>query len=236
MRWPGLARVAPPPIASASLPELDSQLARDLQRGCDALKLPLDSHQHALLLDYLGLLARWNKAYNLTAVRDEAQMVTRHLLDSLVIAPYIRGQRLIDVGTGAGLPGVPLAILYPEREFHLLDSNGKKTRFLFQVKTALRLDNMVVHHARAESFAADPPFDMVLSRAFASLWDMVEGCRHLLAPDGRFLAMKGAHPTGELEAVSTEYDIKAVYPLTVPGLAERRHLVEIMLRQGAGQL
>jgi 16S rRNA (guanine527-N7)-methyltransferase len=207
----------------------------DLQRGCDALELNLDSHQHALLLDYLRLLARWNKVYNLTAVRDEAQMVTRHLLDSLAIAPHIRGQRLIDVGTGAGLPGIPLAILFPEREFHLLDSNGKKTRFLFQVKTALCLDNMAVHHARVESFATDQPFDAVLSRAFASLGDMVDGCRHLLAPDGRFLAMKGAYPADELEVVSAEYEWKAVYPLVVPGLAEQRHLVEIMLRQVAGQ-
>jgi len=214
---------------------LDHQLAKDLQRGCDALELTLDLRQHALLLDYLGLLAKWNKTYNLTAVRDEAQMVTRHLLDSLVIAPHIRGQRLVDVGTGAGLPGIPMAILYPEREFHLLDSNGKKTRFLFQVKTALRLDNMVVHQARVESFMVVEPFDVVLSRAFAPLQDMVDGCRHLLAPDGRFLAMKGAYPTDELEAVSTHYELKAVYPLTVPGLAEQRHLVEIMLRQVAGQ-
>jgi len=214
---------------------LERQLAKDLQRGCDTLQLTLDSRQQALLLDYLGLLARWNKAYNLTAVRDEAQMVTRHLLDSLVIAPHIRGQRLIDVGTGAGLPGIPLAVLFPEREFHLLDSNGKKTRFLFQVKTALRLDNMVVHHARVESFVPTEPFDVVLSRAFASLGDMVDGCRHLLAPDGRFLAMKGAYPTGELEVVSTHCELKAVYPLAVPGLAEQRHLVEIMLRQVAGQ-
>jgi 16S rRNA (guanine527-N7)-methyltransferase len=214
---------------------LEHQLAKDLQRGCDTLQLPLDSRQQAQLLDYLGLLARWNKAYNLTAVRDEAQMVTRHLLDSLVIAPHIRGQRLMDVGTGAGLPGIPLAILFPEREFHLLDSNGKKTRFLFQVKTALHLDNMVVHHARVESFVPTEPFDVVLSRAFASLGDMVDGCRHLLAPDGRFLAMKGAYPTDELEAVSTHCELKAVYPLAVPGLAEQRHLVEIMLRQVAGK-
>ncbi len=224
----------PPRIASASSPELGHQLAKGLQRGCDALELTLDSRQHSLLLDYLGLLAKWNKAYNLTAVRDEAQMVTRHLLDSLVIAPHIRGQRLIDVGTGAGLPGIPMAILFPEREFHLLDSNGKKTRFLFQVKTALRLDNMVVHHARVESFAVGQLFDVVLSRAYASLRDMTDSCRHLLAPDGRFLAMKGAYPAGELEVVSTQYELKAVYPLAVPGLAEQRHLVEIMLRNGAG--
>jgi 16S rRNA (guanine527-N7)-methyltransferase len=161
------------------------------------------------------------------------QMVTRHLLDSLAIAGHLSGQRLIDVGTGAGLPGVPMAILFPEREFHLLDSNGKKTRFLFQVKTALGLDNMNVHQARVESFRADEPFDTVLSRAFASLQDMVRDCRHLLHPDGRFLAMKGVHPTAELEAVSRDYSVVAVYPLTVPGLDEQRHLVELALPRDA---
>ncbi len=200
-----------------------------LQQGCAALLLSVDARQQALLLDYLALLSRWNKTYNLTAVRDEAQMVTRHLLDSLAVAPYLTGRRLLDVGTGAGLPGVPLALVFPEREFHLLDSNGKKTRFLFQVKTALGLDNMVVHQARVESFRVAEPFDTVLSRAFASLQDMVHGCRHLLAPGGRLLAMKGAHPTQELAAVSEECAELAVYPLAVPGLNEQRHLVEIIL-------
>ena len=227
--------MGPGPIASASSPELERQLATDLRRGCDAMALGLDQGQQTQLLEYLALLARWNKAYNLTAVRDTAQMVTRHLLDSLVIAPHIHGQRLIDVGTGAGLPGIPLAILFPQRQFHLLDSNGKKTRFLFQVKTALRLDNIVVHHARVESFQPTGLFDVVLSRAFASLQDMVDGCRHLLVPNGRFLAMKGAYPADELEVVSTQCELKAVYPLAVPGLAEQRHLVEIMLRPGAGE-
>ena len=214
---------------------MERQLANDLRRGCDALALPVDARQQGLLLDYLGLLARWNKAYNLTAVRDTAQMVTRHLLDSLAIAPYLQGQRLIDVGTGAGLPGIPMAILFPQRECHLLDSNGKKTRFLFQVKTALRLDNIVVHQARVESFHIADPFDVVLSRAFASLQEMVHGCRHLLAPQGRFLAMKGVHPADELAALDTAYELSAVYALDVPGLAEQRHLVEIMRRQGAGR-
>lgn len=211
---------------------MDKQLATDLQRGCDALELSLDPAQSDLLLDYLGLLIKWNKAYNLTAVRDPGQMVSRHLLDSLVIAPHISGQRLIDVGTGAGLPGVPMAIMFPQREFHLLDSNGKKTRFLFQVKTALRLDNMTVHHERVESFRPERPFNAVLSRAFASLQDMMAGCRHLLTPEGRFLAMKGVYPTDELEAIKAQYDLQAVYPLAVPGLAEQRHLVEIKFRQG----
>jgi 16S rRNA (guanine527-N7)-methyltransferase len=154
-------------------------------------------------------------------------MVTRHLLDSLAIAPFVSGQRLLDVGTGAGLPGVPLAILFPERAFHLLDSNGKKTRFLFQVKTALGLDNMVVHQARVEAFRVAAPYDTVLSRAFASLQDMVQDCRHLLAPGGSFLAMKGALPSGELDALSQEYPQRSVFPLHVPGLDEQRHLVVI---------
>ncbi|CAA0115200.1 Ribosomal RNA small subunit methyltransferase G [Halioglobus japonicus] len=204
---------------------MESQLTSLLQQGCDDLELAVDDAQRQQLLDYLALLAKWNKAYNLTAVRDEAQMVTRHLLDSLAIAPFINRQRLIDVGTGAGLPGVPLAILFPQREFHLLDSNGKKTRFLFQVKTALGLDNMAVHHSRVEAFRAAEPYDAVLSRAFASLQDMVQGCRHLLAPDGCFLAMKGQLPSEELAPLSQDYPESAIYPLCVPGLDEQRHLV-----------
>jgi len=206
-----------------------------LQQGCAALQISVDIHQQERLLEYLALLSRWNKTYNLTAVRDETQMVTRHLLDSLAIVPYLPGQRFLDVGTGAGLPGVPLALLFPEREFHLLDSSGKKTRFLFQVKTALCLDNMVVHQARVEAFRVAEPFEAILSRAFASLQDMVHGCRHLLAPGGRILAMKGSYPTQELTAVRQQCAEVVVHPLAVPGLGEQRHLVEISLRQGSHQ-
>jgi len=208
---------------------LEQHLISQLQRGCDELRLPLDAGQQEGLLDYLALLSKWNQTYNLTAVRDEGQMVTRHLLDSLAIVPYLSGGRFIDVGTGAGLPGVPLAIARPNQEFHLLDSNGKKTRFLFQVKTALCLDNIVVHQARVETFRIAEPFDMVLSRAFASLQDMTHSCRHLLAPGGRLLAMKGVHPAQELEDISQTCTQVAVYPLVIPGLAEQRHLVEIAL-------
>jgi 16S rRNA (guanine527-N7)-methyltransferase len=210
---------------------LEQHRISQLQWGCDELSLSLDKRQQELLLDYLALLSKWNKTYNLTAVRDEEQIVTRHLLDSLAITPYLSGERFIDVGTGAGLPGVPLAIAFPQHEFHLLDSNGKKTRFLFQVKTALCLDNIVVHRARVDAFRIAEPFDRVLSRAFASLQDMVHGCRHLLTPGGRLLAMKGAHPTQELEDISQQCAEVAVYPLVIPGLAEQRHLVEISLRQ-----
>ena len=202
-----------------------------LQQGCDQLGLPLGAQQSQQLVDYLALLAKWNKAYNLTAIRDEEQMVTRHLLDSLAISGHITGERLIDVGSGAGLPGVPLAIVFPHREFLLVDSNGKKTRFLFQVKTALRLDNMEVCQARVETLQVSRPFDTVLSRAFASLQDMIRDCRHLLAPEGRLLAMKGAYPTQELESLGKTGASVAVHSITVPGLDEQRHLVEIALPQ-----
>ncbi len=149
----------------------------------------------------------------------------------MAIAPLIVGERLIDVGTGAGLPGVPLAVVMPGREFHLLDSNGKKTRFLFQVKTALGLDNMSVHHARVETYRPQALFDAVLSRAFASLEDMVAGCAHLLGPGGRFLAMKGTYPEGELAAIREACDVLSVTPIEVPGLAEQRHLVAMTPRR-----
>ncbi len=189
-----------------------------------------DSSTQERLLAYLELMVKWNRAYNLTAVRDPQQMVIKHLLDSLAVAPYLSGRHLIDVGTGGGLPGVPMSILFPDRQFHLLDSNGKKTRFLFQVKTALGLDNMTVHQARVEAFGSEAPFDAVLSRAFASLEDMVDGCRHLLAPGGHFLAMKGAYPVEEIAVVEDRCRLEAVHALNVPGLDEQRHLVDMTLR------
>ncbi|MDO8860110.1 16S rRNA (guanine(527)-N(7))-methyltransferase RsmG [Haliea sp. E1-2-M8] len=214
---------------TANLPDLDTALATLLYRGTAALELTPTSGQQTQLLAYLALLCKWNQAYNLTAVRDPAAMVTRHLLDSLAVAPWLRGSYCIDVGTGAGLPGVPLAIMFPEREFHLLDSNGKKTRFLFQVQTALPLPNITIHHARVEDFRPQRRFDAVLSRAFASLADMIAGTRHLLRPEGVFLAMKGARPDHELEAVAEQCRVRGVHPLAVPGLDEQRHLVELSL-------
>ena len=204
---------------------MNSALAQQLASGSSALGLALSNDQQVLLLDYVELLSKWNRAYNLTAVRDPGQIVCRHLLDSLAIAPLCPGTSLLDVGTGAGLPGIPLAILFPERDFHLLDSNGKKTRFLFQVKTALGLDNISIHQNRVESFEATGLYDVVLSRAFASLLDMVVSCRHLLASNGQFLALKGSYPEKELLAVSDLCEVQSVIPITVPGLDEQRHLV-----------
>lgn len=205
--------------------------AEQLAVGMQELGLVTTAVQQEQLLAYLQLLQKWNSAYNLTAVREPSEMVTRHLLDSLAIAPWITACRYIDVGTGGGLPGVPLSVLFPEREFHLLDSNGKKTRFLFQVKTALGLDNMVVHQARVETFTVEMPFDGVLSRAFASLEDMLDGCRHLVAENGCLLAMKGTCPEQDIEAVCGECNVQ-IHPLAVPGLAEERHLLILTLKGG----
>ncbi len=204
---------------------MNKQLETRLQTGCTELGLEVSDSQRSLLLEYIDLLLKWNKVYNLTAVRDPADMVVRHLLDSLAVAPWCTGQRLIDVGTGGGLPGVPLAILYPGKDIHLLDSNSKKSRFLFQVKTALNLENITVHHARVESFTPIAQYDAVLSRAFASLEDMVTGCGHLLVDSGLFLAMKGGLSEQELASVEALGQKSTVYELNVPGLNEQRHLV-----------
>lgn len=204
-----------------------ADLASRLRAGLDALSLPLSDYQVALLLDYLSLLQKWNRAYNLTAVRDPQEMLHLHLLDSLSIAKYIAGNEMIDVGTGPGLPGIPLAICFPERSFTLLDSNGKKTRFLFQAKNSLGLGNVQEVQSRVEAYQPDRSYDAVISRAFSSLADMVEKCSHLLAPDGRFYAMKGQYPQQELSELPKHYNVIASHRLDVPGVEAQRHLVEI---------
>ncbi len=215
----------------------NQRLADALEQGLQALDLGQVESLQDKLLTYLELLQRWNGAYNLTAIRDPLQMVTRHILDSLVLVPYIpaSAQRLIDVGTGAGLPGIPLAIVNPHQHYDLLDSNGKKTRFLFQVKTTLGLDNISVHHVRAESWHPPKPYDVVLSRAFASLQDMLACCSHFCDKSGLFLAMKGVRPDAELAAVEQLCGHRQVYSLQVPGLDEERHLVELGLARQSSQ-
>ena len=196
-----------------------------LVEGAAALQLSLSDKQVEQLLAYHQLLIKWNKAYNLTAIRDPLEMVNRHLIDSLSIAPFIKGQRFIDVGTGGGLPGIVLAILYPERSFDLLDSNGQKTRFLFQVKTELKLSNVTIHHCRVENHQPKQLYDGVLSRAFATLEDMVNGSHQLVADKGCFYAMKGVYPTEELSAVQKTYKVDACHALDVPHSDGQRHLV-----------
>lgn len=208
---------------------LSDSLLPALRRGCENMELALTNVQYQQLLKFLALLHKWNKAYNITAIRDPKAMVPLHLLDSLSVAPHLSGNQLIDVGTGGGLPGVPLAIAFPERQFTLLDSNGKKTRFLFQVKQELMLDNVTIINSRVESYQPESAFDTVISRAFASLLDMTEGCKHLLRPEGHFFAMKGVFPQSELSEVEKHY-IVASHQLAVPGVEGERCLL-VMHRQ-----
>lgn len=189
------------------------------------MDINLTDLQVSLLLDYIQLFHKWNKTYNLSAIRDIESQVDRHLLDSLSVVPYIEADNVIDVGTGGGLPGIPLAIMFPEKKFTLLDSAGKKTRFLFQVKTQLKLDNVQVENRRVESFQPERLFDAVISRAFASLKDMTDNCQHLLANDGVFYAMKGIYPTDELSEVEKNYKVSDSYPLQIPREDGERHLL-----------
>ena len=205
-----------------------------LASGADALGVTLTDAQTNQLLDYRALLERWNRHYNLTAIRDPEAMVVRHLLDSLSVLPHLdlpdgSPGELIDVGTGAGLPGMVLAIARPDLNITLLDSNGKKTRFMVQAKMELDLANVIVEHARVENARSENGYDRVLSRAFASLNDMIDGCHQLLADGGRYLAMKGQYPQEEIDAVRRKnaHRISSieVETLVVPGLEEERCLV-----------
>ena len=203
---------------------------RDMLRvGIDRMGLTLSEDAITRLLDYQALLARWNTAYNLTAVRDPREMVTRHLLDSLSILPHVRGLTLADLGTGAGLPGIPLAIAAPELHVLLVDANGKKVRFLREAIRTLKLEHTKALQGRVETLTGQ--FDCVTSRAFASLGDMLSWAGHLLAPDGTWLALKGRMPHEELGNLPAGFSLRAVHALTVPGLDAERHLLELARRR-----
>jgi len=198
-----------------------------LREGLAALSLSLDDLQIQQLLRYIELLQRWNKAYNLTAVTDPGDMVRLHLLDSLSILPFLGGKNFIDVGTGPGLPGIPLAIAMPDRQFTLLDSNGKRVRFLFQVRVALALGNVFETRARVEAFRPDHGFDGIISRAFSSLGEMVDKTTHLLDEKGVFYAMKGRYPEKELSELEKPYNVLSCHRLEIPGVEGERHLIEV---------
>lgn len=187
--------------------------------------LQLSEQQLQQLVQYVQLLDKWNSAYNLTSVRDPMEMLVKHIMDSLAVAPFIKGQRIIDVGTGPGLPGIPLAICFPDKEFTLLDSLGKRIRFLNQVKLQLGLKNVTPLQSRVEDHQPDPGYDVVLSRAFASLSDMIGWCAHLPAADGQFLAMKGAQAAEEIAALPDFVKVVANETLLVPELTGQRFLV-----------
>lgn len=179
----------------------------------------------AKFVEYLALLDRWNQVFNLTAIRDPEDMVWLHILDSLSISPYLQGSRMIDVGTGAGLPGIPLALAHSDKQFVLLDSNSKKTRFLTQTLLALQIKNVEVVHARCEDFNPEVGFDSILSRAFSSIQVMLSKTQHLLAQDGRFLAMKGVYPAQEIKEIPAGFTLLESHKLKIKGLAAERHVI-----------
>jgi len=208
----------------------ESPLRVALEAGVTELSLTAPERAIDQLLAFLRLLIQWNRAFNLTAVRDPSDMVTRHLLDSLSLVPHIEGQRFLDVGTGAGLPGIPLAIWFPDKQFELLDSNGKKMRFLFKVCHELGLANVRLHQIRVEHHQDLDRFDAILSRAYASLNDMVSSTHHLLRDSGRFYAMKAELSEQERLALPSAYTIESITRLNVPNLDAERQLVSLRCR------
>lgn len=218
-------------MSAPSSPHLEDRLTH----GLTQLGLVLDDRQRGLLVAYLLELERWNRAFNLTAVRAPAHMLTRHLLDCLAVLPWLRRGPVLDLGTGAGLPGVVLAIARPDLEFVLLDSSGKRIRFVRHVCLELGLPNVGVVQVRAEDYRPGDSFGTVVSRAFSALGQMLALSGPLLAEDGRVLAMKGAFPTSELAALTPGWRVAGVHLLQVPGLGARRHLVEIARRPAANR-
>jgi 16S rRNA (guanine527-N7)-methyltransferase len=200
---------------------LDQQLAQ----GCAELGLRVPADSQRKLLDYLALIVKWNRVHNLTAVRDSARMVSAHLLDSLAVAPHVEAQSVLDVGSGAGLPGIPLALLWPSARVTLLDSNHKKVAFLRQAVIELELNNAEVVNERVESWQPPCKFDLVITRAFSDLAEFLRLAGKHVSSNGTVAAMKGIYPHEELAQIPPEYKLRAVVPLKIPGLAAERHLV-----------
>ena len=207
-------------------------LKQVLQSGAEKLQVNLDTVQLDQFMAYLDLLVRWNKTFNLTAITDPKQIVIKHFLDSISVSPFVAGKRILDVGAGAGLPGIPLALLYPEIQIDLLDCNGKKTRFMQQVVAQLCLDHVKVFNCRVEQCQPLETYDQIYSRAFSSLEDKCNSVDHLLQPQGRIMAMKGVIPKDELNNLPIQFELLSVHSLAVPDLdAEERHLIEIQRKK-----
>lgn len=195
-----------------------------LQQGLNQLDISADENKIDSLLAFIKLIEKWNKAYNLTSVRKPEEMMRLHILDSLTVLPFIQGERVADIGTGAGFPGIPLAIFMPDVEFTLVDSNSKKTRFVQQAILELKLQNVNVIHSRVEKFHSEELFSTVIMRAFSSLQNIILLTEHLLQDQGVLLAMKGQKPESELNEISQSYSI---IPLQVPGVEAERCLIRI---------
>ncbi|MEI6897956.1 MAG: 16S rRNA (guanine(527)-N(7))-methyltransferase RsmG [Psychromonas sp.] len=204
-------------------------LLSQLQLMLDKTELSVSSEQQNKLIQLVELLAKWNKAYNLTSVRDPQQMLVKHIMDSIVVSPYLQGKRLIDVGTGPGLPGLPLAILNPDKQFVLLDSLGKRLRFIRQAVLELGLTNVEFIQSRVEKYQPEKKFDVVLSRAFASLEDMLFWCKHLPNEAGHFLALKGQFPDQEINKLDKQFKFVESVKLQVPNLEGERCLIKVEL-------
>lgn len=201
-----------------------------LIKACDKIELHLDGEQHEKLGEYWQLFIKWNATYNLSAIRDPEQILYKHFVDSLAVVPFFQKmqfQRVLDVGTGGGFPGIPLAICFADRQFTLLDSAGKKMRFLFQVCQQLGLDNVQLENCRVESIQLDHGFDIITSRAFASLKKFTNLTQHLIAPDGEFWAMKGVFPSEELSEIEKHYIVVEHHALAVPNVDGERCLIKL---------
>ncbi|WP_211453097.1 16S rRNA (guanine(527)-N(7))-methyltransferase RsmG [Collimonas antrihumi] len=218
--------------STQTAPAAQQALEASLQQGAQALGIALDQQQQQQLLAYLALLAKWNRTYNLTSIREPAQMMTHHLLDSLAVVPaFAAAEHVLDVGSGGGLPGVILAIwaakAKPAMRVSMIDTVHKKTAFLTQVKAELGLGNVTVHTARVEQLQVAQKFDVITSRAFAELADFINWSAHLLTDNGQFIALKGVQPDEEIARLPAGWQVTEVQPLAVPGLDAERHLIFI---------
>tara|TARA_B110000858_G_scaffold89247_1_gene103107 strand:- start:23154 stop:23786 length:633 start_codon:yes stop_codon:yes gene_type:complete len=203
----------------------------ELQRGISALSLSCNEEALSSLLAYIDLLKKWNSAYNLLGGNESAMLVSRHILDSLSIHPYLEGSFIADIGAGAGLPGIPLAILNPDKKFVLIDSNGKKTRFIFQAKIQLGLDNISVENCRVEHYQSKQQIDMVMCRAFSTLADALTMLQPIFSDECKLLAMKGQYPKDEIARLPDGFELSKSIKLDVPGSESERHLIEVIRKR-----
>jgi 16S rRNA (guanine527-N7)-methyltransferase len=209
--------------------ELRKSLTAQFSELASQLEFPVTQTQQSKLIEFVLLLHKWNKTYNLSSVRQPEEMLVKHILDSIVVAPYLNGSHIADVGTGPGLPGIPLAIMCPEKSFTLIDSLGKRVRFMKQAIHELNLENAIPIQSRVEDVLPDLVYDVVLSRAFASLNDMLHWCKHLIDKEGMFLALKGQLHQQELNEIPAQFTLVQSIPLLIPSFNGDRHLVEIKM-------
>lgn len=212
---------------------MTDSIREELQRGIASLSLHCSEEALSTLIAYIDLLKKWNSAYNLLGGNESASLVSRHILDSLSINPYLEGTQIADIGAGAGLPGIPLAILNPDKKFVLIDSNGKKTRFMFQAKIQLGLDNVSVENCRIEHYQSKRQIDMVMCRAFSTLADALTMLQPIFSSDCKLLAMKGQYPEDEIAQLPEGFVLSKSIKLDVPGSESQRHLIEVVRKKQA---